>query len=155
MFYLAAKTSLFQCSGRWILIFNCMHACFDFLRKNWEAPPALPPGPSPCYGPDTVFFPNKVSCVKMWILLASRHCAFPEFSQILGLKSALPDIIAGYLFGLPSLSLHLLCKTLIIACYMYLIFSQVHYHARGTCSEHDMFIKAVISWAQKPFCVRA
>ena len=89
-----------------------------------------------------------------WIPLASRHCAFPEFIQILGPKNTLSDVYCwlSIWFTWPVPTIHLLCKPLIFACY--LIFSQVHYDARGTCSKHDMFIKAVISWAQKPFCIR-
>ena len=35
MFHVAAETSLFQCCGRWIVIFNFyMRACFTFLGKK-------------------------------------------------------------------------------------------------------------------------
>ena len=68
-----------------------MHACFAFLGKNWRA------------------LPNKVSCVKILVnparvktLCISRVQANPGSQEL-----ALPDIISGYLFGLPSLSLHL------------------------------------------------
>ena len=51
---------------------NCyfqLYACmFCLFRKKLAGTvPPPPPGPSPCYSPDTVFLPNKVSCVKILV----------------------------------------------------------------------------------------
>ena len=85
-----------------------LYACmFCLFRKKLAG--TVPPPPRPLPHATALILPNKASCVKILVnparvktLCISRVQANPGSQEL-----ALPDIISGYLFGLPSLSLHL------------------------------------------------
>ena len=71
MFHLAAETSLFQCSGRWIYIFNLFAWIFwIFLGKNktWRGTRA--PRPLPKLRPLNTRWPSKKRFCLHWQLVA-------------------------------------------------------------------------------------
>ena len=76
----SCETSLYQCSGRFIFIFNFYSYMFWlFGAKNWGKGGARPPGPSPCYGPERLRSDNgvcvvglKFFCFKSWFVLGGH-----------------------------------------------------------------------------------